>query len=164
MLKKKNEKEIENSKKFGTLCENINGDTQKLQLRTARLTTKMPISYAIPSNNSEKVKHIPIPNYFDDDTDKNFDFLNFRIVGTCCDIEKSFWRLTKMPEAHKVRSEKVLVSSLNNVKSKWTENHNYSYACDQLKSIRQDLTVCSHYFFFFHYDIFFQVTTDLIKI
>lgn len=76
------------------------------------------------SNNSEK--YLPIEHL---------------IVGTCHDLEKPFFRLNEAPKSYKIRSEKILRLALANIKAKWTENRRYSYACEQFKSIRQDLVV-----------------------
>ncbi|EMC93533.1 hypothetical protein BAUCODRAFT_76271 [Baudoinia panamericana UAMH 10762] len=63
------------------------------------------------------------------------------LVGTCQTIEKSYFRLTAPPPPDVVRPLPVLEKALNHVRSKWKREHNYRYACDQLKSLRQDLTV-----------------------
>jgi hypothetical protein len=63
------------------------------------------------------------------------------IVGTCEVLEKKYLRLTAPPVASKVRPERILRSTLDLLKKKWRKESNYSYICDQFKSMRQDLTV-----------------------
>lgn len=63
------------------------------------------------------------------------------IVGTCQTLEKNYFRLTAQPPPNVVRPLGILEKALDLVRQKWKTDHNYTYACDQLKSIRQDLTV-----------------------
>ncbi|KAF4126498.1 SAC3/GANP/Nin1/mts3/eIF-3 p25 family, partial [Geosmithia morbida] len=63
------------------------------------------------------------------------------IVGTCEVLEKKYLRLTAPPVPSKVRPERVLRQTLDLLKKKWRKEGNYSYICDQFKSMRQDLTV-----------------------
>lgn len=60
------------------------------------------------------------------------------VKGTCQEVEKRYLRLTSAPDPATVRPEEVLDKALHMVQ---TSQKNYLYKCDQLKSIRQDLTV-----------------------
>lgn len=63
------------------------------------------------------------------------------VVGTCEKLEKSYLRLTAPPKPEVVRPEPILRQTLALLKKKWRNEQNYSYTCDQFKSLRQDLTV-----------------------
>ncbi|KAF7024505.1 hypothetical protein CFC21_036841 [Triticum aestivum] len=69
---------------------------------------------------------------------EDIDWDALTIKGTCQEIEKRYLRLTSAPDPATVRPEDVLEKALHMVE---TSEKNYLYKCDQLKSIRQDLTV-----------------------
>ncbi|CAG8975843.1 hypothetical protein HYALB_00010239 [Hymenoscyphus albidus] len=63
------------------------------------------------------------------------------VVGTSQTLEKQYFRLTAPPIPSQVRPEAILRQTLDLLKKKWKKEGNYSYICDQFKSMRQDLTV-----------------------
>ncbi|KAF7198470.1 THP3-like C2A9.11c [Pseudocercospora fuligena] len=63
------------------------------------------------------------------------------IVGTCEVLEKNYFRLTAPPNPNTVRPLPVLEKALEHVIQKWRTTKDYTYVCDQFKSLRQDLTV-----------------------
>jgi hypothetical protein len=65
-----------------------------------------------------------------------------RLKGKSTALEKPYVRVTGVANAEFVRPEKVLKAALDRVKARYEETQNYdTYACEQLKSIRQDLTL-----------------------
>jgi SAC3 family protein LENG8/THP3 len=63
------------------------------------------------------------------------------VVGKCMTLEKKYFRLTAPPNPETVRPLHILKQTLELLKKKWRKEGNYSYICDQFKSLRQDLTV-----------------------
>ena len=63
------------------------------------------------------------------------------VIGTCTDLEKKYFRLTSAPNPSSVRPLHILRQTLDLLKARWRSESNYSYICDQFKSLRQDLTV-----------------------
>ncbi|KAJ8924823.1 hypothetical protein NQ315_000977 [Exocentrus adspersus] len=129
---------------YSTFGQEVEENNEILQQRAARFNntkaTGSPTTQATPINFNKGPAFV-IDKPFEDGSAMDFDWSDCHIVGTCQDLEKSFLRLTKAPDPCDVRPVEVLKLSLQNVKDKWMLKQDYFYACDQLKSIRQDLTV-----------------------
>lgn len=76
-----------------------------------------------------------------DDTPASAENPTGPVVGTCQRLEKNYFRLTSAPKPEEVRPLPVLEEMFVLLRKKWKTEHKYSYACDQFKSLRQDLTV-----------------------
>ncbi|KAK2760216.1 hypothetical protein FQN54_002283 [Arachnomyces sp. PD_36] len=63
------------------------------------------------------------------------------VVGRSQTLEKNYLRLTSAPNPDTVRPLPILEKTLDLLKKKWKAENNYTYICDQFKSLRQDLTV-----------------------
>ncbi|XP_072777666.1 LOW QUALITY PROTEIN: leukocyte receptor cluster member 8 [Taeniopygia guttata] len=69
------------------------------------------------------------------------DWEQLKVSGTCQEVTKRYLRLTCAPDPSTVRPVPVLRQALALVRSHWAEHRDYAWACEQLKSLRQDLTV-----------------------
>ncbi|KAG8185353.1 hypothetical protein JTE90_005480 [Oedothorax gibbosus] len=129
---KKNKRKGSNKKPFTVDSEFCTDE--RLQKRAARFETKSPkkIYSSIFTNNT--------PTVMDLDGD-DMQWMSDAVMGTCQNLEKRFFRLTGAVDPTTVRPIEVLTKSLAMVKKHWVEKLDYHYACEQLKSIRQDLVV-----------------------
>lgn len=64
-----------------------------------------------------------------------------KIVGTSTKLEKNYFRLTTFPKEKDVRSLPILQKSLGLIKNRYIKEEDFEWANDQLKAVRQDMTV-----------------------
>jgi hypothetical protein len=80
-----------------------------------------------------------------------FDWDRYTIVGTSQEIFKDYLRLTSEPKPETIRPYPVLQRTLTELKKRWKNKESfgtsYNWICNQLKSLRQDLTVCRIHFY-----------------
>lgn len=63
------------------------------------------------------------------------------IVGTNQELFKDYLRLTSEPKPEMIRPYSVLQQTYTVLKQRWHDKCSYDWICNQLKSLRQDLTV-----------------------
>jgi len=80
-------------------------------------------------------------NSNNNNNDGELDWDSLTIKGTSTKLEKPYLRLTTAPDPATVRPEETLKKTLVFLKKKWMETEDYTYICEQFRSIRQDLTV-----------------------
>ncbi|XP_071106677.1 leukocyte receptor cluster member 8 homolog isoform X2 [Haliotis cracherodii] len=138
--KKENTKSVGKKNKKGRLSD-IKLDfhdpekAARMQRRAARFGAQLDDD---TSRTPRQKLTLTINNLYSSD---EFDLSSCRVVGTCTNLEKQYLRLTSAPSAGTIRPPSVLKQSLRMVQKDWKEKNDYRYACEQLKSIRQDLTV-----------------------
>lgn len=64
-----------------------------------------------------------------------------QLVGTSQELEKPYLRLTTHTKPENVRPQEVLIKALAHIKSKYFREEDFEWANEQLKSVRQDITV-----------------------
>lgn len=115
---------------------------KKAQMTTDGISSKFQEDLDKRRRRFEQDKPAKVTHHhsFDPDDEQNVRVLG-PVVGTCEDLEKSYFRLTRQPRPHEVRPQQVLEKTLDHLKKKWRTEANYVYICDQFKSMRQDLYV-----------------------
>ena len=133
--KNKNNKNVNNKQNISQSAPEMT--PQLMASRRARFEKQEPKRTAFVQNKF-RIPKVERDAAIDDNFEISF---SNAVVGTSTELEKRYLRLTSAPDPSTVRPPEILKNSLEMVKGKWIKNHDYRYTCDQLKSIRQDLTV-----------------------
>ena len=110
-------------------------ETKKRQERMERFGTSTTGS-ANHHSQTQSILGSPAAEDYEDMVGPYYD-----IIGRNMEIEKSYLRLTTYPKCDDVRPLPVLIKALDHVKRKYQQNDDFDWCHDQLKSIRQDITV-----------------------
>ncbi|ELP87324.1 leukocyte receptor cluster member, putative [Entamoeba invadens IP1] len=78
---------------------------------------------------------------FEDKPETNLRDDKENLVGTSQALEKHYFRVKGIPKSSEVRPEVVLKQAFKFVMDNFKKTNDYDYICDQLKGIRQDLTL-----------------------
>lgn len=137
------EKKLKRANRFAEPNNNLESNPSKtIGKRLSK--TKAKLATALPTSNSSSDMYEHNKYKGEAETDEF-------IVGTCEDLEKRFLRQTaRRADSATVRPKRVLMKSLPHVLARWEKANDkncderkleYKWVIDQLKSIRQDLTV-----------------------
>ncbi|KAL9550454.1 hypothetical protein PS6_005531 [Mucor atramentarius] len=111
-------------------------EERKRQLRAMRFQNDVPVTPAIVQPAKKKKKAFT-PIVWGSEAEAD---INNVIVGTSTELEKPYFRLTSAADPATVRPLNILKKAFKMLRTKWREEGNYSYICEQFKSMRQDLT------------------------
>ncbi len=143
--KKRKRTTIQNTNEITTI--NVS-DSERWGLDVTELEARKQANLVRFSNDTAKrssCKHLPNHGIVVDNTGMTAEHLaefSKPLVGTSKALEKNFLRLTTEPRVEDVRPEAVLKKAMKMVKRRWKkEQVDYRWACEQLKAIRQDLSV-----------------------
>ena len=117
------------------LASQLNWDQQPL--------IRIPRSVLMSHEGSEGIEKIKKEVIQSREKEKSFGKLADanKVVGRSTEMEKHYLRLTGDPDPSTIRPLSVLEKSLKYCMNKYRQNNDYVYIAEQLRSIRQDLTV-----------------------
>ncbi|KAI9256952.1 SAC3/GANP/Nin1/mts3/eIF-3 p25 family-domain-containing protein [Sporodiniella umbellata] len=128
----------------------------KKKKKSQQNTKKKPVISAHVLNDEEEAKRLRRLRRFEEDAAQHKSenmaaamqqvqlegpIVSDTVIGTSTKLEKQYLRLTSAPDPTTVRPLFILKQTLELLREKWKKEQNYTYICDQFKSMRQDLTV-----------------------
>mmetsp|Transcript_21139 Transcript_21139/g.32420 ORF Transcript_21139/g.32420 Transcript_21139/m.32420 type:complete len:497 (-) Transcript_21139:2406-3896(-) len=130
------EDHAQNKRKRSSICQ-LEIDDEENERRARRANR-----FITTTTNMQQVNDIDLEKTQPtEETDDGEEFSSGFFRGTCQKIEKSYLRLTSAPKPEQVRPLEILKLALKQVSTRYQQDEDYPYARNQLKAIRQDLTV-----------------------
>lgn len=114
---------------------------EKGRSQGAEMSNPRPRTFGAGNLYARRASAMVISRAYEDRTSRaveDIDWDSLTVKGTSQELEKRYLRLTSAPDPATVRPEEILERALLMVQN---SQKNYLYKCDQLKAIRQDLTV-----------------------
>eukprot|EP00529_Nitzschia_sp_RCC80_P023381 CAMPEP_0113475688 /NCGR_PEP_ID=MMETSP0014_2-20120614/19253_1 /TAXON_ID=2857 /ORGANISM="Nitzschia sp." /LENGTH=476 /DNA_ID=CAMNT_0000368623 /DNA_START=1094 /DNA_END=2524 /DNA_ORIENTATION=- /assembly_acc=CAM_ASM_000159 len=123
---------LQRMQRFGNVATSNDDDDAEQRLFKALSSSRERGQQSASLGSGTKVRKIPL-----DGNENNVEPL----VGKSESIEKSYLRLTSDPKPEDVRPLPVLRKALLHIRTQYVEQEDVEWANDQLKAVRQDLTV-----------------------